>query len=441
MTKPKARRAWGKIRRLPSGLYQASYTGPDRQRHTAPNTFEVKLNAEFWLSDEHRLIETKQWTSPASRSAAEAVKGITLAAYAKTWVAQRPVKPRTRIGYEALLRLHINEQLGSVPLAMLTAQHVRAWHHGLGTEHPTRNSHAYGLLHAVCTTAVRDGILASNPCHIERAMDSPRKRQPIILTTAEVAKLADTVTPPKMRAFVLVSAWCGLRFGEAVELRRKDVDPDCTLIGVSRAVTHRGECRIGTTKSGRGRTVVVPPHIRPALVEHLARYVVDDDADALVFPAAKGCHLNDKVARGYLAPALSALGRDKVRIHDLRHFAGTQAARVGNLPETMAWLGHATPRASLLYQSIVSGRSAEMADHLSRLATQDAKADDVTQLDDDDATMYPFVAEFVGHDAQRFTTLQETMAYAEGVDAATGAILCLGREVMHYCEGAIDSSH
>lgn len=368
MVAPKARRAWGKIRRLPSGLYQASYTGPDRQRHAAPNTFEVKLNAEFWLSDEHRLIETKAWTAPALRKAAAAVQGLTLADYAETWVKQRPVKPRTRIGYEGLLRLHIKKQLGSVPLAMLTAQHVRTWHHGLGTAHPRRNSHAYGLLHAICATAVKDGILPSNPCQIERAMDTPRKRQPLILTTAEVAKLADTVAPPKMKAFVLVSAWCGLRFGEAVEMRRKDIDPDCTMIGVSRAVTHRGECRIGTTKSGRGRTVVVPPHIRPNLAEHLAQYV-DDDPESLVFPAATACHLNDKVARGYLASALKDIGRAQLRIHDLRHFAGTQAARVGNLPETMAWLGHSTPRASLLYQSIVNGRSAEMAEQLSRLAT------------------------------------------------------------------------
>jgi integrase len=368
MTTPKARRAWGKIRRLPSGLYQASYTGPDRRRHSAPGTFELKLNAEFWLSDEHRLIETGAWISPAARKAAAAVKGVTLATYAAEWIEQRNVKPRTRIGYEGLLRLHIKDQIGAVPLAMLTPQHVRSWYHGLGTDHPRRNTHAYGLLHAICSTAVKDQILAANPCQIERAMDSPRKREPIILTPGEVATLAETITPPKMKAFILVSAWCGLRYGEVVELRRKDIAPDGSVIGVSRAVTHRGQCRIDTTKSGRARTVVTPPHIRAVLVEHLAQHV-GDDPKALVFPAVTGCHLNDRVARTYLEPALKSIGRESVRIHDLRHFAGTQAARVGNLPETMAYLGHSTPRASLRYQAIVSGRAAEMADQLSRLAT------------------------------------------------------------------------
>ena len=60
-----------------------------------------------------------------------------------------------------------------------------------------------------------------------------------------------------------------------------------------------------------------------------------------------------------------------MRIHDLRHFAGTQAARVGNLPETMARLGHSTPKASLIYQGIARGRAEEVAAALSKLAGHD----------------------------------------------------------------------
>ena len=37
-------------------------------------------------------------------------------------------------------------------------------------------------------------------------------------------------------------------------------------------------------------------------------------------------------------------------IHDLRHFASTMSARVGNLVETMQRLGHSTAKASLIYQ-------------------------------------------------------------------------------------------
>ena len=74
--------------------------------------------------------------------------------------------------------------------------------------------------------------------------------------------------------------------------------------------------------------------------------------------------------RDALAPALVKAKCDKrIRIHDLRHFSGTQVARVGNLVETMNHLGHSTITASLRYQHVVSGRDVEIANQLSALAT------------------------------------------------------------------------
>jgi hypothetical protein len=57
-----------------------------------------------------------------------------------------------------------------------------------------------------------------------------------------------------------------------------------------------------------------------------------------------------------------------MRLHDLRHFAGTMTAQVANLVETMERLGHSTPNVSLRYQSQVNGRAAEIAEALSAVA-------------------------------------------------------------------------
>jgi hypothetical protein len=73
-------------------------------------------------------------------------------------------------------------------------------------------------------------------------------------------------------------------------------------------------------------------------------------------------------SREYFADALAAIGREGVRVHDLRHFSGTQTARVGNLVETIGRLGHSTVKAASTYQQIVSGRDAEVAEALSELA-------------------------------------------------------------------------
>jgi integrase len=167
----------------------------------------------------------------------------------------------------------------------VTPDAVRSWYAGLGTEHTRRNSHAYGLLHAILATAVTDGLLQSNPCQIKRAMNPPRKREPVILTVPELAELADTV-PERYKALVLVSAWCGLRWGEVIELRRNDIDVDAEVLFVGRGVTHQGGCSIDTPKSGKPRAVVIPPHIRTDLKHHLDVFVAKEP-EALVFPAQR----------------------------------------------------------------------------------------------------------------------------------------------------------
>jgi integrase len=148
----------------------------------------------------------------------------------------------------------------------------------------------------------------------------------------------------------------------------RDVSDDASVLSVGRGATHRGGCRIDTPKSGKPRAVVVPPHIRGDITAHLDT-VTNADPEALLFaPARGGCHLNDKVFRDYLAPALAKIGRPGLRVHDLRHFAGTQVARVSSLVETMSHLGHSTVSASLRYQHLVDGRGIEIAEALSKLA-------------------------------------------------------------------------
>jgi integrase len=332
------RRRWGKIRRMPSGRWQASYSGPDTVRHFAERPFTAKIDAEGWLSDERRLVELHAWTPPAQRAAERIAGGVTVAEYGAAWIEQRNLKPRTRIGYESTLARHISSSpVGRLRLRSVTSAAVRSWYASLGDAKPGQaRAHAYQLLHAILATAVHDELLPSNPAHIPRAMAAPTRRQPVILDAGEVAALADAIRP-ELRALVLVAAWCGPRWSELIELRRHDIGKGCSTLTVTRGATHRQrECRIDTPKSGRGRIVVIPPHIRQAVAEHLKRYV-DKPPGALLFrPMLGGCHLNDRVFRSYYNAALDDIGRDgeklpRPTIHDLRHFAGTSAARVGNL--------------------------------------------------------------------------------------------------------------
>ena len=117
--------------------------------------------------------------------------------------------------------------------------------------------------------------------------------------------------------------------------------------------------------------IVIPPHIRDDIKSHLAQHV-SKEPDALLFtPARGGCHLNDRVFnKDVFKPAAKTIGREDMTAHDLRHFAGTMTAQVGNLVETMARLRHSTHKASLIYQQQVSGRDIAVAEALVALRSE-----------------------------------------------------------------------
>ena len=172
------RRTWGKLRKLPSCRWQASYVGPDGVRHTAKATYTAKIDAEGWLSDERRLVELHAWTPPAQRESERLAGGVTVAEYAEQWIKQRNLKARTRIGYESTLARYISSSpLGRLPLRSVTGAAVRSYA-SLSATRPTARAHAYQLLHAVLATAVLDELLPANPAHIARAMAAPTRRQP-----------------------------------------------------------------------------------------------------------------------------------------------------------------------------------------------------------------------------------------------------------------------
>jgi integrase len=362
------RRGFGRLRQLPSGRWQAAYVGPDTKLHKAPRTYASESDAQGWLSQERRKIDLGTW------GAVERSDGITLRAYATQWIEHRQLRPRTRAHYESMLERLILPELGDAKIVTLTPAKVREWHAGLGAGHPTRNAHAYALLHAICQTAVQDEVLDANPCRIRAAMQTKRRRDVDILTPTEVNRLAAKM-PPQLRASVLLAAWCGLRWGETSELRRGDVSKDCATLRVRRAVTYRsGKFDVGAPKTAAGvRDVAVPPHIRPVIKAHLKNHV-GRDPDSLLFPEDDGTHLRADRYRTYWEKARAAIGKPNLRVHDLRHVGAVLAAQSGaTTAELMHRLGHTTPEMALRYQHVAEGRDAEIAERLSKLAAGEGK--------------------------------------------------------------------
>ncbi len=112
----------------------------------------------------------------------------------------------------------------------------------------------------------------------------------------------------------------------------------------------------------------IPPHLMPAVEDHLRDHVAAS-RDALLFPAAAGGHMAPSSLYAVYYPAREAAGRPDLRFHDLRHTGAVLAAATGaTLAELMARLGHSTVEAALRYQHAAADRDKVIAAALSDLA-------------------------------------------------------------------------
>lgn len=177
--------------------------------------------------------------------------------------------------------------------------------------------------------------------------------------------------PPRLALAVLLGAWCQLRSGEVLELRRRDITPE--RVAITRGVTWtNGVAHVGPPKTDAGvRTLSVPPHIAAAVTDHLAQHVARG-ADALLFAdRARGSeHLNPTTFAYHVK---AAVGRTSLpptfRFHWLRHTGLTLAAQSGaTIAELQARAGHSTASTVMLYQHATSVRDRALAHALSGLA-------------------------------------------------------------------------
>lgn len=393
MAKPRTR-TFGTIRqRQPSKRWQALYWGPDGKRYTARNkagvpcTFDTKGRADAALRTEGAAIDAGTWLSPEAQEAAALVAVtraeaavLTFGTYAERWLENRRLADRTRGEYRSLLDNRILPTFGERELAAITSAEVEAWRKAQPSTTPTRTAAAVALLRTILGTAERWGAVAVSPARkADDEPERPRRAKEIKPATLPQLEALAAAMPEPYRLLVLFLAWNAVRYGEATELRREDIeirtvkakDGTETKLGTIRVergvVKLKGSRKIKDPKSEAGRrTVHCPPHLIPMLEHHLEHVA----KGGLLFPSPEDPtkHLAHSTFHRWFTAAREAAGRPDLRPHDLRHTGAVLAAQTGaTLAELMSRLGHSTVAAALRYQHAGADRDQAIAAALSRM--------------------------------------------------------------------------
>jgi integrase len=189
--------------------------------------------------------------------------------------------------------------------------------------------------------AIDDGrLIAKNPA--TRTKFPPMRRTThTYLTAREVAELAHACGP--QGDVVLILAYTGLRFGELTGLNVEDVDIEARRIRVRRSITQVGGKLVeGNPKSDAGRrSVPIPERVVPALTARLDSRA--RGAPAIVSPRGSRLGLENWKRSVDWKAAIAKIGRDTMRVHDLRHTYASLSRRAGaDLRLLQKAMGHAS---------------------------------------------------------------------------------------------------
>jgi integrase len=348
---------WAKYR-LPDGTQVKRKIGPAwvGRGRPAEGHFTKRL-AEDWLHD--RLEEVRRESVFAvatpglpNRAASTSVTFAEAAAeYLRFAEQDRGCKPSTVRGYLNAIKVHLLPVFGEMKLEDITVQEIERWRAGMSSvrvqrelSNKTKNN-LLVLMHAIFRHAVKLYGLPANPV---ASVDRFRVRSSgdiQVFSPEEVWALVRAAGSEADAAILLTAAFTGLRRGQLLGLRWRDVDFTGSTISV-RASYAAGH--LTTPKSGKVRAVPMAPDVASALAKlgDRERFTGDDD---FVFAGEVGAPLDGDALSSRYRDALARAGLRPLRFHDLRHTFGTRMIAKADIRRVQEWMGHADIQTTMKY--------------------------------------------------------------------------------------------
>ncbi|MCL1595495.1 MAG: tyrosine-type recombinase/integrase [Actinomycetia bacterium] len=346
------------IRRHPrSNRWQVRYRDPGG--HQRSKNFTRRVDAEKFKATVVADVVRNEWIDPQAGMTSFRV-------YAQRWMMLRGNLARsTRDRDQSYLNSLILPTFGALAVSSIKTSVVREWVFTLDKAVSTKQK-ALTILRGVLDLARDDDAIKVNPAADVKAPKhtaSTAARPGRALTDAELEKVttAAEAVRPDLAAMVWLMARCGLRVGEALAVRRDDIDFVAGTLRVDETLTpNEGAQPVkGRTRREDGRTIPMPPDATDRLRRHL-----DDQPtkhlEGWVFTGRTGQPVGYHNWRSRIWSRIVDEARiGDVKPHDLRHTCATRLFTVDRwLPaEVQMFLGHRSPITTLRIYTHVTQES------------------------------------------------------------------------------------
>jgi integrase len=263
--------------------------------------FATKRDAQRWANTVEVSKMTGEFIAPS-------LGRIAVGELACDWLARKKqaCAPSHYRMLESAWRVHVQPRWGSVSVADVDVLGVEAWSADMGAKGAgaTTVLRAHGVLSGILGAAVKAKRLAANPAKGIEGLPRKTAKRHVYLTADDIARLA--AEPGEHRALVLVLAYTGIRWGEAIALQLCDVEFLRRRLSVSQNAVQLGvDHSAGPTKGRKARSVPVPTFV----LDELSRQCQGKAPGELVFSGPGGGYLpRPKSAGGWFTAAVKRAG-------------------------------------------------------------------------------------------------------------------------------------
>jgi integrase len=356
----------GTIKSRSSGSYRIRYSlGRDpvsgKRRFATATVRGTRKEAERELVRLLRTVDTGEHVDPSRMTV-----GDWLELWTQTTKAE--VSPKSHERYAEIVRCYLKPALGTIGLQRLTPSDIQKAYNNFNrtldrNPSPRTRRHVHRILKSALARAVEQQALPRNPADALKRLPKVEVEPITVLTVEQSKHLLKTISHSTTYWPTLIALTTGMRRGEVLALRWKNVDLEQGTVRVVESLEEtKAGIRFKSTKTDKGRAVLLPKFALEELrgwkreqAEKLLQLGVRQTGESLVCGREDGKpKIPNSLTHKFMYFAAKA-GLPKVRFHDLRHSHATQLLASGVHPKIVQErLGHSTITVTMDLYSHVS---------------------------------------------------------------------------------------